>query len=86
MFTHTDLDGVGCSILLQLAYMKYADIDVEYCGYGDIDRKVKKYIVEGEYNNYNITYITDISINKENASLINTLEEQNLYCRFFQRF
>ena len=82
MFTHTDLDGVGCSILLRLAYMKHKDkveIDVEYCGYGDIDNKVRRYIIDGEYNNYNRTYITDISVNKENASLINALEEQDLY-------
>ena len=32
MFTHTDLDGIGCSVLLQNVYRNH-EVDVEYCGF-----------------------------------------------------
>lgn len=69
LFTHTDLDGVGCAILGILAYGKDS-IDIEYCNYDDINEKVEKYIAEEEYLNYTRCFITDISINEEVAKLI----------------
>ena len=41
LFTHTDLDGVGCAILAKFAFSN--DVDVEYCNYDDIDSKVEEY-------------------------------------------
>lgn len=38
LFTHTDLDGVGCAILAQLAFGK-DNVDISYCNYDEIDRK-----------------------------------------------
>lgn len=36
LFTHTDLDGVGCAILAYLAFGR-ENVDVEYCNYNDVN-------------------------------------------------
>ena len=41
LFTHTDLDGVGCAVLAKFAFGN--DVDIEYCNYDDIDSKVEDY-------------------------------------------
>ncbi|MCT8975515.1 DHHA1 domain-containing protein [Clostridium sp. CX1] len=74
LFTHNDLDGVGCAVLALLAFNK---VDVEYCGYNDINDKVKDFIENKEYSNYNHVYITDISINQELAELIENTHPDN---------
>lgn len=62
LFTHTDLDGVGCAVLAKFAFGN--DVDIEYCNYDDIDSKVEKYFNSDlEYD----CHITDISINEELA-------------------
>lgn len=66
LFTHTDLDGVGCAVLAKLAFGN--DVDVEYCNYDDIDSKVEEYFNSGLYN---YCHITDISISEELAYNIN---------------
>lgn len=66
LFTHTDLDGVGCAILAKIAFGE--DIDIEYCNYDDINLKVEEFFnseLECE------CHITDISINEELACKIN---------------
>jgi oligoribonuclease NrnB/cAMP/cGMP phosphodiesterase (DHH superfamily) len=67
LFTHTDLDGVGCAIVGKAAF---SDIDIEYCDYGNVNEKVKEFILAQEYFNYNFIYITDISVNEDVAELI----------------
>ena len=42
LFTHTDMDGVGCAILAQLAFGK-ENMDVSYCNYDDINKTVQDY-------------------------------------------
>ena len=39
LFTHTDLDGIGCAILAKLAFGE--EVDIEYCDYDNINEKVK---------------------------------------------
>jgi len=68
LFTHTDLDGIGCAILGTLVSK---NIDIEYCNYDDINQKVKELIESKDYNNYDHVFITDISVNEEIAELIN---------------
>lgn len=73
LFTHTDLDGVGCAVLAKFAFGN--DVDIEYCNYDDIDSKVKEYFNSGlEYD----CHITDISINEELAHKIS--ESEKTYC------
>lgn len=65
LFTHTDLDGVGCAILAKRAFGE--DVDIEYCNYDEINLKVEEYFnsdLEHE------CHITDISINDELANKI----------------
>lgn len=66
LFTHTDLDGVGCAVLANLAFGN--DVDVEYCNYDDIDSKVEECFNNGLEHD---CHITDISINEELAYKIN---------------
>ncbi|MCY6372578.1 hypothetical protein [Clostridium ganghwense] len=72
LFTHNDLDGVGCGILCEVAYKD--NINIEYCNYSgaeNINVKVKNFILSNEYEEYDMIFITDISVNEEVAELIN---------------
>lgn len=72
LFTHTDLDGIGCAILAKLAFGTEV-VDIEYCNYDDIDSKVEEYFNSGsEYE----CHITDISISNEFAYKINNSEKK----------
>ena len=42
LFTHTDLDGVGCAILAKLAFGE--EVDISYCNYDDINENVMNYL------------------------------------------
>ena len=66
LFTHTDLDGIGCAILAQLVFGK-ENINISYCGYDSIDNKVKEFISKDEFEK---CFITDISISDELAKEI----------------
>lgn len=66
LFTHTDLDGVGCAVLAKFAFGN--NVDIEYCNYDEINERVEVYFNSGlEYD----CHITDISINEELACKIN---------------
>lgn len=74
LFTHTDLDGVGCAILAYLAFGK-ENVDVEYCDYNNVNAKVVELLDNEElYRSYDVIYITDISVNEEVAAKIDTLD------------
>ncbi|UKS30221.1 hypothetical protein LOZ80_15275 [Paenibacillus sp. HWE-109] len=65
LFTHTDLDGVGCAIV---ALHTFGDrIDIEYCDYHDVNQKIADFLSAGITDNYEFIYITDISVNEEVA-------------------
>ena len=73
LFTHTDLDGIGCAVLAKLAFGD-KNVDIDYCNYDDIDKKVCEFIKNETLERaprYDYIYITDISINEETAKLIN---------------
>ena len=71
LFTHTDLDGVGCAVLAKLAFDNEL-VDIEYCNYDDINQKVEEYFNGGsEYE----CHITDISVNEELADKINNSDK-----------
>ena len=38
LFTHCDLDGIGCAILAYFAFGR-DNVDVEYCNYDDVGWK-----------------------------------------------
>jgi oligoribonuclease NrnB/cAMP/cGMP phosphodiesterase (DHH superfamily) len=66
LFTHTDLDGVGCAVLAKLAFKD--EVDIEYCNYNEINEKVLEYINQND--NKIPIYITDISVKEELAKLL----------------
>lgn len=70
LFTHTDLDGIGCAILAYLAFGR-ENVDVEYCDYSNVDEKVMEWF-KNNTSPYKRIYITDISINEETAAEIDS--------------
>lgn len=65
LFTHTDLDGVGCAVLSKLAFGD--DVDVSFCNYDEINIKVAEFF---DNNTEDVCHITDISVNEELAEKI----------------
>ena len=62
LFTHTDLDGVGCAVLAKLAFGE--DVRITYCDYDYVDAIIHDFIDEvclSEEENDKV-FITDISI------------------------
>lgn len=72
LFSHCDLDGVGCAILAYLAFER-ENVDVEYCGYKNVDGKVREFYLCDNPEDYNEIYITDISVDEEVAAEIDSL-------------
>ena len=81
LFTHTDLDGVGCAILAYLAFGQ-ENVDVEYCNYNDVNEKVSDFLIYGNAGEYENIFITDISVNKELAETINKYAVDGLWRLF----
>ena len=70
LFTHTDLDGIGCAVLAYLAFGR-DNVDVEYYNYDGVDDRVKAFLSDPDLrNSYDEIYITDISISEELAKTI----------------
>ena len=70
LFTHTDLDGVSCTILAYLVFGR-ENVDVEYCEYDNVNEKVGEFYGWKDSSDYDKIFITDISIKDELASSIN---------------
>lgn len=66
LFTHTDLDGIGCAVLAKLAFGK--DVDISYCDYDNIDSSVKEFI--DSETKFDMCIITDIRVNEDTAKII----------------
>ena len=75
LFTHTDLDGIGCEILAKIAFGK--DVDVTNSEVSDINKNIKEFLDNPKNNGiYDKIYITDISVNKENAERLSNRPEK----------
>ncbi len=81
LFTHTDLDGIGCAILAYLAFGR-ENVEVEYCDYSNIDDKVGDFLVNGAPGEYDKVFITDISISNELAMAIDKYAVDDLWYLF----
>lgn len=68
LFTHTDLDGVGCAILAYHAFGA-ENVDVTYCDYGNVNEKISAYLDGAE--RHDLIIITDISVDSITADRIN---------------
>ncbi len=78
LFTHTDLDGVSCAVVLKYV-MSEAIIDVSYCDYNEINDAVKEFVQSGEYENYDRVFITDISVNSEVGDMLDSLYHVSVF-------
>lgn len=81
LFTHTDLDGVGCAILAYLAFGK-ENVSVEYCNYDDIDLRVSQFFIKSNPGEYDKVFITDISINENLAVAIDRYAKSGVWQLF----
>lgn len=79
LFTHTDLDGVGCAVLADFVFGR-ENVDVEYCGYDDVNGRIREFYLCND-ESYDAVYITDISVDEKVALEIDSLVEarQNWY-------
>ena len=63
LFTHNDLDGVGCAVIARLGIPQ--PLSITYCSYGSVDHEIcdllDKLTVPAEI------YISDISVKEETA-------------------
>lgn len=67
LFSHTDLDGVGCAILAKLAFGD--NVNVTYCGYNNINQAVLEHMRSRPKDEI---HITDISVNESVAKQIDS--------------
>lgn len=82
LFTHCDLDGIGCVILTYLAFER-ENVDVEYCNYDDINKKIREFYLWGNPEEYDEIYITDISVDEDVAAEIDSLVASGQKWRLF---
>lgn len=75
IFSHNDLDGMGC-IITGAMYFKPRNINYEILYYSILDERIQEYINNKEYNQYELTYITDLSISEETAEMLNNVNSQ----------
>lgn len=73
LFTHIDLDGYGCAVILKSVFK---DIDIRHVNYGFMDEKQNRVLLQ----QYDEVYITDISVSKEQAIEISEMMHDPL-CR-----
>lgn len=67
LFTHTDLDGIGCAVLAKYAF--HDDVlQIEYCDNGEVDEKILRFLSDTTAKG--ICCITDISMSEKVAELI----------------
>lgn len=76
LFTHIDLDGIGCAVLGKIAFS--SNISIEYCNYADINSKVEEFKIKGLQSD-EMCHITDISVNNELAEAIDRDNSTNFY-------
>lgn len=76
LFTHTDLDGIGCAILAKIAFK---NCDIEYCGYNNVNENVTDFVKSNGLV-FNACFITDISVSEDTANLIDEMVYANRCC------
>lgn len=75
LFTHNDLDGVSCALLGKIMSESLSEPFDEYeyylCNYNDVDDKIRAFFEDIKDDTKYRVFITDISVNKETAKMIN---------------
>ncbi len=68
--THNDLDGIVSQLMVELYYGR-ENVKVERCNYNNVNGTLYNYLKSGEHENYDLIYITDISISEKMAEWVN---------------
>lgn len=78
MFTHNDLDGVGCGILHKAGFGMNAE--THYCGYHNVDEKIVKTLkrIKAESTTFPTIIISDLGIKTETAELLDRYEGEKI--------
>jgi len=64
LFTHNDLDGVGCAVIARLAFP--SDLSIKYCSYKSVNDDINAFLDTAQSDDRIL--ITDISVNEVTAS------------------
>lgn len=75
LFTHSDLDGIGCAIVAKFGFTEQK-VDVTYCEYHNVNEKITEFLSSDELSNYYMIMITDISVNEEVALLLDEMNQR----------
>ncbi|CAG7629099.1 DHH family phosphoesterase [Paenibacillus allorhizosphaerae] len=62
LYTHNDLDGVGCGIVAKCAFGE--KVEIRYNSVGGLNLQVERFLEKGKKKNY--LFITDLSVNEAN--------------------
>jgi len=77
LFTHDDLDGIGCHIAMNNLWGR-ENIDALHCGYNSIDKEVQKFISRpANLDQYDYVFITDISIPEDIARQLDKIHHSD---------
>lgn len=77
MFTHNDLDGVGCGILHKVGFGVTAE--TYYCGYHNVDEKIQNRLEELKTSNeLPMIIISDLGITEETAEMVDKYEGKKI--------
>jgi len=77
LFTHlSDMDGIMCGLLAEIAFDK--QVDIEYVTYKNVNDIVRQFLNTNKCW-YDKIFITDISINEELCNLIDDSNYKNLF-------
>jgi uncharacterized protein len=71
-FTDSDLDGYGCGTISDF---HFDDVDIVNVNPYNVDEKVSEFLQSGDAAQYDYVFITDVSVNEENAKLIESINE-----------
>ncbi|MED1937755.1 oligoribonuclease NrnB [Bacillus subtilis] len=70
LYSHNDLDGVGCGIIAKLAFGK--DVEVRYNSVNGLNAQVQYFLEKAkESNRQDALFITDLAVNEENEERLN---------------
>lgn len=76
LFTDSDLDGLACGIIGMGIYGD--NVSTVYSGPKQIDKDIVEFLKNEDVAEYSIIYVTDLTISKETATLLDDLNKNNI--------
>lgn len=77
LFSHADLDGYGCVFLMNLLRDTVVDT-VTLDGSIQSINQINEFILNKEYKEYDMTFVTDLVITKDTIDIINNTKDLNI--------